>query len=302
MSENSQQFVGRTVAEAAIKACEAFGLTRSELKYEIVSDVGEKLERRVVIAASSDQARAAKERSPEQDTASSGSAAEQTEAAPGRGSRERDSRRDRPERAGRGDRDRRGGGRGRRERPRDEPASDEGIDAFIKVESIPNQSRPERPEVSGTPSLRAQKAREVAQELARLMGLQLSVRLVQDDADEIQIDFVGRDEDRVIGKRGDVLLALQFLLNRMVAREVEGEQMVVLDAAGYRSRRSDALAELARRLATSAKDQGKAVRLTPMSAHDRRVFHVTLRDFAGVNTRSEGEGIYRSLLIIPGDA
>ena len=63
--------------------------------------------------------------------------------------------------------------------------------------------------------------------------------------------------------------------------------------------RRDALADLAKKLAERAMQEQKVVRLSPMSAHDRRVFHLTLKEMDGVNTRSEGEGLYRNLLIIP---
>ena len=96
------------------------------------------------------------------------------------------------------------------------------------------------------------------------------------------------------------LLPLQFLVNRMVDRsEDEGEQHIVLDAAGYRHRRRSALAELATKLAERAKEEGKVVRLSPMSAHDRRIFHITLQQLDGISTRSQGGGLYRPLLIIP---
>ena len=87
----------------------------------------------------------------------------------------------------------------------------------------------------------------------------------------------------------------------MVSRSLEGDQVIVLDAANYRSRRRDALASLAKRLADRAVEEGKVVRLSPMSAHDRRVFHLTLKEVEDVDTRSEGDGLYRSLLIIPSE-
>ena len=97
-------------------------------------------------------------------------------------------------------------------------------------------------------------------------------------------------------------MALQFLANRIVARrETEGNQHVVLDAAGYRMRRREALVDLAQKLAGRAVEEQKVVRLSPMSAHDSRVFHLALAEKEGVTTRSEGSGLFRPLLIIPGD-
>jgi spoIIIJ-associated protein len=167
------------------------------------------------------------------------------------------------------------------------------------LEVVPGEGRQERAAVTAALSAKATKARDVVKELLDLMGFELAPRVVEDGEDEIHVDLVGTDEGRAIGKTGEVLLSLQFLANRIVAREVEGGQVVVLDAAGYRRRRREALEELARRLAAQAKREGRAIRLSPMSAHDRRVFHVTLSAVEGVSTRSQGEGLYRRMLIVP---
>ena len=106
---------------------------------------------------------------------------------------------------------------------------------------------------------------------------------------------------RVIGDRGEVLLAFQFIVNRIVTRQVEGEQLIILDAAGYRERRRKALVELAEKLADRAERDQKVVKLSPMSPHDRRVFHRALTENEGVRTESKGEGLYRNLLIIPSE-
>ena len=105
----------------------------------------------------------------------------------------------------------------------------------------------------------------------------------------------------LIGERGETLLALQFVVNRIVARQLEGEQLIILDAAGYRERRRNALVHLAERLASKAEKDQKVVKLSPMSPHDRRVFHRALTDNDGVRTESKGEGLYRNLFIIPSD-
>ena len=73
----------------------------------------------------------------------------------------------------------------------------------------------------------------------------------------------------------------------------------MLDAADYRGRRKSALEDLAVNLAKKAEKNSKIVKLSPMSSHDRRVVHQALNDFKGVSTKSEGEGVFRHLLIIP---
>ena len=167
------------------------------------------------------------------------------------------------------------------------------------MNTVPASEVPERPVITGELSARAQRAKTALEEMVKRMNLGLEVRVVQDEADEIHFDLRGADTGRVIGKKGEALLSLQFLLNRIVARDEDGVQHVVLDAAGYRHRRRAALADLAKRLATRAVQERKVVRLSPMSAHDRRIFHITLQEMEGVSTRSQGDGLYRPLLIIP---
>lgn len=321
---NRKEFDGRSAAEAAIKACEILGVPRSSLKYELVSDTGAGLEnRRVVIAVDMDQAHS------QPAPSSGGDYEDDTQPADiDSGYRERPDY-DRPRearadnrggrggrggrdggRGGRGGRGRRDGGRGgrggrdrdNRRRPRGQGPNDnqrdDGIDALLNLEAFPASSIPMRPEISTPPTARATKAKQVLTDVLNQMKINLTVRLVQDDA-EIHFDLRGEGEKEIIGKKGETLLSLQFLINRIVSRQEEGEQHLVLDAAGYRERRRIALADLAKRLATRAVQEKKAVRMSPMSAHDRRIFHITLEEMGGVTTRSEGNGLYRPLLIIP---
>ncbi|MBI3179874.1 MAG: Jag N-terminal domain-containing protein [Deltaproteobacteria bacterium] len=307
---STRQYEGRSAAEAAIKACEELGVPRSALKYNVISESGEGLDRRVVIAVEIDVSPVAPDSVVEEEPPPLRT--ERFE----RNDRDRGERSDRPprtdgegrrgrgRRGGRGrDRDRGEGGRGRdRDRDRGRPRReepDDAIDQMLNLTTIPAEPPPERPEVQGEPTARAATGRKVLDEIIALLGMQLKPRLVEDGAEEIHYDLSGADASRVIGKGGEALLSLQFLLNRIVARTQDGPQHLVLDAANYRGRRRDALAELARKLAKRATEEKKVVRLSPMSAHDRRIVHLALADSQEVTTRSEGGGLYRSLLIIP---
>lgn len=212
------------------------------------------------------------------------------------------SRGSRPPRRGGAVSERGGGGRGRSRGPRPQSEPADNVESMLELQPVPTEREESRPEIDGELSAKASRAREVVIELLRLMEFDLTPRVVEDGEDEIHVDLVGPDEAAVIGRTGDVLLSLQFLANRIVARDTEGAQVVVLDAAGYRRRRRLALEELARRLAERAMEEGRAIRLSPMSAHDRRVFHLTLNDVDGVSTRSQGDGLYRKMLIIPSEA
>lgn len=115
----------------------------------------------------------------------------------------------------------------------------------------------------------------------------------------VQINIVGQDLGLVIGRRGQTLDALQFLVNQ-VANRGEGRRLrIVLDAEGYRARRTEALTALARRMAARARRERRKVALEPMSAHERRIVHLALASERGVETYSEGEEPNRRVIIVP---
>lgn len=124
-------------------------------------------------------------------------------------------------------------------------------------------------------------------------------RAEDDNHDEIRIEIVGKDSARVIGKKGQVLQALQFLTHRVVNRPGEEKRHILVDAEGYRSRRDDNLATMARKLGKEALKLGKIITFEPMNPRDRRVVHMALAKFEGVITKSEGEGDDRRVQIIP---
>ena len=120
-----------------------------------------------------------------------------------------------------------------------------------------------------------------------------------ENPEEIRIEIVGRDSARVIGKKGQVLQALQFLTHRVSNRPGEDRRHILVDAEGYRSRRDDNLASMARKLGKEAVKLGKIITFEPMNPRDRRVVHMALAKFEGVITKSEGEGDDRRVQIIP---
>ena len=125
--------------------------------------------------------------------------------------------------------------------------------------------------------------------------------IATEDDERVSLEVTGEETGLVIGKKGQTLDALQYLVNKIVSR-IAGEEEtkpIQLDAEGYRSRRAEALTELANRLAEKAIRTGQPVEVEPMSAGDRRVIHMALTEVSGVTTQSEGEGIYRHLVIIP---
>jgi len=145
-------------------------------------------------------------------------------------------------------------------------------------------------------------ALEFVQHVVEDMELDCEVVLCkpgEDSPDEISIEIIGRDTGRVIGKKGQVLQALQFLTHRVVNRPGEDKRHILVDAEGYRSRRDTNLATMARKLGKQALDLGKIITFEPMNPRDRRVVHMALAKFDGVITKSDGEGDDRRVQIIP---
>ena len=153
---------------------------------------------------------------------------------------------------------------------------------------------------------RAQEALHFVSTVLQQMSMDCRARLcrpreveVDGQLPEIVVEVYGRDSGRIIGKRGQVLGALQFLTHRAVNRPGEERRHVVVDAEGYRYRRESTLATMAQRLGQQAVDEGKIITFEPMNPRDRRVVHLALAKFEGVITKSEGEGDERRVQIIP---
>jgi spoIIIJ-associated protein len=145
---------------------------------------------------------------------------------------------------------------------------------------------------------KADEAAEYLDEILELMDMDVEVD-IREDGERIVLDVVGDDAGRVIGKKGQTLDALQFLLNKIMNRSPEGRRHIIVDSGDYRTRHDEGLESLALREAKRALDEGCVVTLQPMSARDRRVVHLSLAQFEGVTTASQGHGTGRRIQIIP---
>lgn len=144
-----------------------------------------------------------------------------------------------------------------------------------------------------------EKACQVLNEMLRLMGIEASLALEARE-EELVINITSvAVEGILIGRNGQTLDALEYVINRIVTRSEENEGHIALDAEGYRSRRRKNLEALALRLGERAKRRRKTVALGPLSPRDRRVIHVTLEGDPLVTTRSLGRGYMRRLFIVP---
>jgi spoIIIJ-associated protein len=145
---------------------------------------------------------------------------------------------------------------------------------------------------------KAEEAQDILDGLLYRMDLDASVD-IREDGERVVLDVTGPDAGRAIGRKGQTLDALQFLVNKIVNRFPRGRRHVIVDSGDYRERHDNGLISMAKRQAKRAVQQGKVITLEPMSARDRRVIHLSLAKFPGVTTKSDGEGLGRRIRIIP---
>jgi spoIIIJ-associated protein len=115
----------------------------------------------------------------------------------------------------------------------------------------------------------------------------------------IYLNIKGDGSGLLIGRHGQTLDAIQYIVGRIVGRQLGEKHMVVIDTERYRERRKENLEQLAKRMGEKAKSTGRPVSLQPMSASDRRIVHLTLKHDREIETRSEGEGGMKNIKIIP---
>lgn len=135
-------------------------------------------------------------------------------------------------------------------------------------------------------------------ELLEKMGVQARVFAANTDSGlrlRIDADSMGL----LIGRRGETLDALQYLVSLHVNRTSSEYQRITLDTEGYRSRREETLCRLARKTASQVRATGRAVAMEPMNPYERRILHSALQGFRGVTTHSEGEEPNRRVIITP---
>ncbi len=157
----------------------------------------------------------------------------------------------------------------------------------------PPQASPD-PELEGEEAI----ARELLDRVVATLGLDASVRV--EGGDEVLATVSGSDLGVLIGRHGQMIDALQYLANAMAHRALGDERRrIVLDAAGYRARRSATLEALAGRSAERASATGRRVELEPMSAVERRIVHEALKDDPEVTTASEGTEPNRYVVVVP---
>ncbi len=143
-----------------------------------------------------------------------------------------------------------------------------------------------------------EQAKEIVDTILANANLSGKVSINSDSDNDINLNIEGEDISLIIGRDGQTLNALEYLLNRILRHR--GLQIrIQIDAQGYRAKKQEALERLAHRMAKKAKQSGRSVALQPMGPKERRIVHLTLKEVRGIATRSIGEGTYRKVLITP---
>ena len=145
----------------------------------------------------------------------------------------------------------------------------------------------------------AGRVREILERITGGLGMRCRIQIVEDD-DSVTASLSGSNLGLLIGKHGQTIDAIQYLANAIVWRAwPEDRKEVVVDAAGYRERRRSALEALALRSAEEAVASRTPVTLEPMTAVERKIVHLRLKEFDGVETASDGTEPNRAVMITP---
>ena len=140
--------------------------------------------------------------------------------------------------------------------------------------------------------------REYLESLFKAMDIQTEIQIEFDETENVlSINLEGPEMGILIGKRGQTLDALQYLISLAVNKKSESYIRVKLDTENYRARRKETLENLAKNIAFKVKRSKRSFALEPMNPYERRIIHATLQNDKYVSTKSEGEEPYRKVIV-----
>lgn len=155
-------------------------------------------------------------------------------------------------------------------------------------------------EASASTNEIAEKSEQFLKGMLEFLAPNLEVNTTADN-EGVEHIISGQGSGAVIGHRGEVLDALQYLALLVANKDQEDFVRISIDAASYRQKRKNTLSALASRLARKAVENSRRVKVEPMNPYERRIIHFALQDNPNVSTVSEGEGRYRHVVIIPNE-
>jgi spoIIIJ-associated protein len=147
----------------------------------------------------------------------------------------------------------------------------------------------------------AERLMGVVQEILDAAELQVSVKVSQLNGRYVNIELDGKDAAHLIGKHGDVLNSMQYLVNIIGSRKLANGVRATLDGNQFRTRREEALRDLATKIAIQVKQRQEEAVLDALPAFERRIVHKALGEIEGITTYSEGEEPNRRVVIAPAD-
>ncbi|MDP6737614.1 MAG: RNA-binding cell elongation regulator Jag/EloR [Dehalococcoidales bacterium] len=143
----------------------------------------------------------------------------------------------------------------------------------------------------------------VLEKLLVLMGVEGSitsqVETVTEGTPSVTVNIHGDDLGILIGRRGQTLSSLQYLVRLMVNLQTKSRAPIIVDIEDYKQRRYRVLEDFARQIAEQVKAQDRSFTFEPMSSFERRIIHITLADYPGVTTKSVGSGKERQVIVLP---
>ncbi len=141
-------------------------------------------------------------------------------------------------------------------------------------------------------------AQETLERIISLMSLDSKVT-AEKKGDDIVLNMEGNNAGILIGYKGRTLEALEYIVNRAVNKVVENRVRVILDSENYRQRKEESLRRLALKMSEQAKKTRKTATINAINPHDRRIVHLALKGDPHVQTKSDGEGLFKKVHIIP---
>lgn len=155
-------------------------------------------------------------------------------------------------------------------------------------------------EVPSVPSIQGERTKtpeKVLRDILAGMGMEGTVSVQEGGEGEILLTIEGEDGALLIGKKGQTLDALEYLLNRICSRNQRTGKKILVDTENYRNKREEKLISLAQRLAEKVEKSGMPEMVDPLNPMERKIVHTALRDHVAVDTQSEGEGFLKKIII-----
>ncbi len=141
-------------------------------------------------------------------------------------------------------------------------------------------------------------AQEILEKIISLISADTRIS-AERKADEIILNIMGNNTGILIGHKGKTLEAIEYIVNKAVNKASEEKVRVIVDSENYRKRREESLKTLAFQMAEKAKKTNRTATIDPISPRDRRIVHLALKGDHRILTKSEGEGLFKRIFIIP---